>query len=305
MGSFVMPAVLIVLGIAQVIVGISTNGFAPIIIGTGFIVFGIISAKNAFRKRREIRGRTGKSSPKLLDRIRSGKISDPEKLKNIVLGTKNYTMEERSAALDKLTDPQALQEVVHSRCGLEAEALRKISDPEYLKKVVRTNEGGLALAAVRRIDDQAFLAEIVGGSFPGISSAMQVEALRGLRDPETLAGLGNRISRRKDQELSRVWLEHMYKAAVDNPELMLRVSGTARSIISNAHADGQMQVGGRHTDSWQRVPHMSSDCHEDHTPWTSAKSAWGEWGYHGDGTTGSTLQHQDSNPFDTWEERFS
>ncbi len=307
MNFFLKPAVLIILGIAVTAGGIAANAIWPAAIGIALLVGGSLSLKNTILKRHETRGKTAVSSQRLIDRINSGKISGQEALKAIVLDAKFYTEQERRAAFDKLTDQQALKEVVSSGCGLGAEALRRVNDQEYLKNVVKTNAGGMALEAVRRIDDEAFLAKVAGEGtrlFPGLGTSVQVEAVRGISDPEILAAVGKNIIRCRDPELARVWLEHMYKAAVYDPQMMLKVSETARQIIRNAHADGQKMVGGRHDDSWQRVPHMSSDCHEDHTPWTQAKGPWGEWGYHGDGTTSGVSQHQDTNPLSTWEKRF-
>ena len=275
MKVFIKPAVLIALGIAFSAGGIAANAFWPAAIGIAFLAGGSLSMKNTIQKWHETRGRTAASSQRLIDKINSGKISGQEALKAIVLNAKFYTGQERRAALDKLTDQEALKEVAGSGCGLGAEALRRVNDQEYLKNVVKTNAGGMAL-----------------------------EAVRGISNPEILADVGKDIITRRDQELARVWLEHMYKAAVNDPQMMLKVSATVRQIIRNAHADGQKMVGGKHNDGWQRVPHVSSDCHEDHTPWTQAKGPWGEWGYHGDGTTSGVLQHQDTNPLSTWEKRF-
>lgn len=307
MKIYIKPVVLIILGIAITAGGIAANAFWPIAIGIAFLVGGSVSLKNTKLKWHETRGKTATSNQKLLDKINSGKIGGQDTLKAMVLDAKFYTEQERCAALGKVTDQRALREIVRSGCGLGAEALRRIDDQEYLKEVVKTNAGGMALEAVRRINDEAFLAKVAGDGarlFPGLNTSVQVEAIRGIKDPERLAELGKNILLCRNQELSRVWLEHMYKAAVNDPQMMLKVSETARIMIRNAHADGQKMVGGRHNDGWQRVPHVSSDCHEDSTPWTQAKGPWGEWGYHGDGTTGSVSQHQDTNPLSAWENRF-
>lgn len=308
MGIFIMPAVLIVIGAGLLVPGLG-NGIMiwPLVIGIGLLAGGISSLKNSIWKWRDTRGMNGKSSRKLLNRIGDGRISGQGELKAIVLNTKYYTEEERRAAFGKLTDQQALKEVVGSGDALGTEALKRITDKEYLKEVVKSNVGGKASEALSMIDDQAFLAKVAGEgtrAVPGLNPGMQVEALRRISDPEILAGIGDRIVWNNNHDLARVWLERVYKAAVDDPQMMLKVSGNARRIIRGAHTDGQKAVGGRHNDGWQRVPHMSSDCHEDHTPWTQAKGPWGEWGYHGDGMTGGTTQHQDTNALSTWKNKF-
>ena len=274
MKAFLVPVILIILGIAIIAAGIAANSIWPLAIGIGILVSGVITLRETILKQHDTRGSTKASNQKLLDKINSGKMSQ-DRLKAIVLDAKFYTGKERSAALDKLKEQQALKDVVRSGCGLGAEAIRRIDDQEFLVDVVRTKAGGMDLEAVRRITD-----------------------------PDQLAEAGKSVLQSRSQELARVWLESMYQAAAHDPKMLLKVSGTAREIIRKAHSDGRTMVGGKHDDSWQRVPHMSSDCHDDQTPWTKAKGPWGEWGYHGDASVKGTIEHQDTNPLKIWESRF-
>ena len=315
MKSLIAPIIVTVIGLGLTAGGIWSFMTEPprelfwlIVFGIAFLVSGIMSMANIIKKQRNTRGRTGNSNRKLLNRISSGKITSQEKLKSIALDKNRYTPQERAAAVGKLTDQQALKDVVRSgESRTASEAIKKISDQDFLKSIVKTNEGGMAAEAVRLVSDEAFLAEVVRGdskAFPKLNASVRAEAIRRINDPETLASLRTDIFMCRNPDVSRVWLEKIYKAALDDPKLMQKVSDTAHLVIRSAHADGYQTVGGGHNDSWQRVPHMSSDCHDDSTPWTPAKGPWGEYGYHGDGTTGGRQQHQDTNPLSTWENRF-
>ena len=315
MKSLIAPIIVTVIGLGLTAGGIWSFLMEPprelfwlIVFGIAFLVSGIMSMAGTIKKLRNTRGRTANSNGKLLNRINSGKITSQEKLKSIVLDKNRYTPEERAAAVSKLTDQQALKDVVRSGESRTASAaVKKITDQDYLKHVIKTNEGGMASEAVRMISDETFLAEVIRGdskAFPKLNASVRVEAIRQIKDPESLASLRTDVFLCRNPDVSRIWLEKIYQAAVYDPKLMQTVSDTARLVIRAAHDDGQRSVGGGHNDSWQRVPHMSSDCHDDSTPWTPAKGPWGEWGYHGDGTTGGRLQHQDTNPLASWENRF-
>ena len=258
------------------------------VLGLILLTIGVVRASGWFKKKKKTGAEAApaaavSAAPNahagLLDKIESGKISSQFRLKELAVSPQ-VPVSVRNAAWERLTDQ------------------------ELLKGIAKTNAGGRACDALKKIDDQIFLAEAVRGIYPGINDVAKEEAVRRITDPDRLAALGASLSGCRNPSLSRAWLEAATAAAESNPDLMLKVSGTARQMIRNAHTDTQIVVGNRHDDGWQRVPHMSSDCHEDHTPWTQAKGPWGEWGWHGDGTSGGTKQHQDTNPLSNWQKRY-
>ncbi len=211
----------------------------------------------------------------LVNRIGNGKVRDPEKLKKLAL---------------EYPDPK-----------VRAAAAGQLTDQETLKAVALKGDSAVFEAALDRIDDQGFFMQIVRGSY---SASDKAKALKKVTDPDALAELASYVSARNDLNLSRTWLQTASEAAGKDPGLLLKVSEAAGEIIRHSHADGSVPTKGRHDDAWQRVPHISSDCHEDNTVWTPKKGPWGEWGYHADQSLPGSQTHQDSCALSEWEQAF-
>ena len=152
--------------------------------------------------------------------------------------------------------------------------------------------------------DQAVLSELV--TRLGMSDSVKIKAMSRIDDPALLVDLGTYVAVSNKLSLSQEWLHAVSAAAKKtDPSLLLKVSGSAKMIIRKAHNDRTVTVGGRHNDIWQRVPHVSSDCHEDNTVWTQRKGGgYGEWGYHADAPVAGREEHQDSSPLESWDRMF-
>ena len=239
----------------------------PVILGMVLLIAGM----SRCRKQQGLYG-----GEALADRIGNGKVRDQEKLKKLAL---------------EYPDPK-----------VRAAAAGQLTDQEALKEAALSGDSGVFGAALDRITDQGFFMQIIQGSY---SASDKAKALKKVTDPDALAELAPYISARNDLNLSRTWLQAASEAAGKDPELLLKVSAAAGEIIRNSHADGSVPTKGRHDDAWQRVPHVSSDCHEDNTVWTQKKGPWGEWGYHADQSLPGSLTHQDSCALSEWEKAFS
>ena len=143
-----------------------------------------------------------------LDAVRE--IRDPGKLREIVLNA--YLPEVQSAALERITDPQVLREVIlanNTAYEIRREAVRQISDPEllseiavqrqaypadgdaiamlsdqeHLQRIALSEQGGEQDKAVYKISDQAVLGDIAVNAKKG---SARKTAIRNITDPDIL-----------------------------------------------------------------------------------------------------------------------
>ncbi|GEM_PF-3920653 len=258
--------ILLFLCVLMLATGYAGLGFFIFLIsGIGFLLSGIAEwKKNGLIQKKW-----------MTDAKETGKLNNEKKLKEVAM--ESTVAEVRLAAVNKLNAPDALTEIAQRApyADTRAAAVVKITDQSVLCGIARNDaELSVKVAAIERITDSKALKELVSA----------------------LPTLNNFFAKRV--------LQHAVNVAMEAPQLLTDLAPWASAAIRDSHQDFNQKIPGAHTDMWQEVPHVSSDCHSDDTPWTQQKGTYGMWGYHGDGTATAEERHVDTVPLSQFKQQF-
>ncbi len=112
------------------------------------------------------------------------KISDPKILQDIILA-QSTSYEIRRAAVSRISDPAVLAEIAMQRQAYPADgdAIARLTDPKILKQIALKEQGGEQDKAVYKISDQHDLADIAVRAKKG---SARKTAIRNITDPDIL-----------------------------------------------------------------------------------------------------------------------
>ncbi len=114
-------------------------------------------------------------------------ITDPQILCEVILAN-NTSYEIRLEAVSHISDPEVLAKIAMQRQAYPADgdAIAKLSDPEQLRRIALSEQGGEQDKAVYKISDQNVLGEIAVNAKKG---SARKTAIRCITDPDILLNI--------------------------------------------------------------------------------------------------------------------
>lgn len=115
------------------------------------------------------------------------RITDPRVLSEVILAN-STAYEIRREAVSRISDPEILAEIAMQRQAYPADgdAIAMLSDPEQLRRIALSEQGGEQDKAVYKIDDQQVLGEIAVNAKKG---SARKTAIRCITDPGILLNI--------------------------------------------------------------------------------------------------------------------